>query len=625
MPLCMRNNTKPMKRLFTSVFCILFITVSAQKHKDYWQQRIAYTMNVSMNVEDYTFKGSSQIEYTNHSPDTLNRVFFHLYFNAFRPGSDMDARLQTVSDPDGRMLTKEKSSRISVLAENEAGYLRVAQVTQNQGVVLQTAHEETILVVDLEAPLLPKSTTTLNLDFEGRVPLQIRRSGRNSEESVALSMSQWYPKMVEYDHEGWHDYPYIAREFHGVWGDFDVKLTLDKSYTVAATGYLQNADEIGHGYTDKEVRIRKNQENLTWHFKADNVHDFMWAADPEYVHDTLVTKDDVTLHFFYKNQPELVENWKNLQPKTDEAMTFFNQHIGKYPYTQYSVVQGGDGGMEYAMATLITGDRPFASLVGVMVHELAHSWFQHVLATNEGKHSWMDEGFTSYISSLCMNSIMERNQEHPYAGSYRGYYALVESGIEEPQTTHSDRYDTNFAYSIAAYSKGSVFLAQLGYVIGKDALEKTLKRYYNDYKFTHPTPNDFISTAEKVSGAHLGWYLNDFTQTTKTIDYSIVSVTPISSGTVVELERIGGMGMPIDLVVTLQDESQRHYYIPLTEMRAEKPNETELTRITLNDWSWAQKNYSFVLSFPVEGIKTIAIDPSARMADIDQSNNVFRQ
>lgn len=578
-----------------------------------------------MNVEDFTYKGSSTVQYTNHSPDTLNRVFFHLYFNAFRPGSDMDARLQSISDPDNRMVTENKESRISKLSEDEMGYLRVTQITQNQGAPLKTSHEETILVVDLQTPLLPQSSTTLNLDFEGQVPLQIRRSGRNSDEGVALSMSQWYPKMVEYDHEGWHDYPYIAREFHGVWGDFDVKLTLDKNYTVAATGYLQNANEIGHGYADQEVRIRKNQKNLTWHFKASNVHDFMWAADPEYVHDRLVTADDVTLHFFYKNKPELAENWKNLQFRTEEAMNFFNQHVGKYPYKQYSVVQGGDGGMEYAMATLITGDRPFPSLVGVMVHELAHSWFQHVLATNEGKHSWMDEGFTSYISSLCMNSLMGRNQEHPYAGSYRGYYALVESQMEEPQTTHSDRYDKNFAYSIAAYSKGSVFLAQLGYIIGKDALAKTLKRYYADYQFTHPTPNDFIRTAEKVSGAHLGWYLNDFTKTTKTIDYAIESVKPGSAGTAIELKRIGGIGMPIDLVVSLNDGSQHHYYIPLTEMRAEKPNEHELSRTVLSDWSWAQQRYTFEVAHPLENIKTIAIDPSTRMADIDQSNNVFSQ
>ena len=611
-----------MKPYFFAFFSLIALSVSAQKHADYWQQHIAYKMNVDMNASDYTYSGTSEVTYTNHSPDTLNRVFFHLYYNAFRPGSDMDHRLQSISDPDRRMVEEDGASRIATLKEDEMGMLRLTSASQNE-VALSMSHEETVVVVDLAKPLLPHSTTVLNLSFEGQVPLQIRRSGRNSAEGVALSMSQWYPKMVEYDHEGWHDYPYIAREFHGVWGDFDVTLTLDKNYTVAATGYLQNPEEIGHGYSSTDPRIKKSQKTLSWHFKAENVHDFMWAADPEYVHDTLVTDDGVTLNFFYKNRPELQENWKNLQAKTAEAMAFFSRHIGPYPYKQYSVVQGGDGGMEYAMATLITGDRSFESLVGVMVHELAHSWFQHILATNEGKHAWMDEGFTSYISSLCMNELMERNNPRPYAGSYRGYYALVKSGIEEPQTTHSDRYDTNFAYSIAAYSKGAVFLAQLGYIIGDEALAETLKTYYNRFKFTHPTPNDFIRTAEKVSGAHLGWYLNDFAKTTKTIDYAVDQVNATGNNTAVTLERKGAIAMPIDLVVTLNDQSVHHYYIPLTEMRAEKPNETSGERKILSDWSWAKPSYTFELPIDLSHIEKIQIDPTGRMADVDASNNAF--
>ncbi len=611
-----------MKPYFFAFFSLFALGLTAQKDKSYWQQHIAYKMNVDMNVSDYTYSGTSEVTYTNHSPDTLNRVFFHLYFNAFRPESDMDHRLQSISDPDRRMVDENGLSRIAALNEDEMGLLRLTSASQNE-IALNMSHEETIVVVDLAEPLLPNSTAVLNLSFEGQVPLQIRRSGRNSAEGVALSMSQWYPKMVEYDHEGWHDYPYIAREFHGVWGDFDVTLTLDKNYTVAATGYLQNPEEIGHGYSKSAPRIKKSQKTLSWHFKAENVHDFMWAADPEYVHDTLITEEGVTLNFFYKDRPELQENWKNLQIKTAEAMAFFNRHIGHYPYKQYSVVQGGDGGMEYAMATLITGDRSYESLVGVMVHELAHSWFQHILATNEGKHAWMDEGFTSYISSLCMNELMERNNPRPYAGSYRGYYALVKSGMEEPQTTHSDRYDTNFAYSIAAYSKGAVFLAQLGYIIGDDALAQTLKAYYKHFKFTHPTPNDFIRTAEKISGAHLGWYLNDFTKTSKTIDYAVGEVSANGDTTTVTLERKGAIAMPIDLVVTHNDQSVHHYYIPLTEMRAEKPNETEGERTVLSDWSWAKPSYTFELPIDLGDIQKIQIDPTGRMADVDASNNAF--
>ncbi|HCQ16643.1 MAG TPA: peptidase M1, partial [Cryomorphaceae bacterium] len=197
-----------------------------------------------------------------------------------------------------------------------------------------------------------------------------------------------------------------------------------------------------------------------------------WAADPEYIHDKRTAEDGTVLHFFYKDNDEIKENWKNLQEKTEELLLFFNENIGPYPWDQYTVAQGGDGGMEYAMLTLITGERNFGSLVGVTAHELAHAWFQHLLATNESKHEWMDEGFTSYISSAAMNQVMETYAENPHTGSYRGYMQLANSGVEQPQTTQADRYNLNAAYGAAAYSKGAVFLAQLGYVIGKDNLDK---------------------------------------------------------------------------------------------------------------------------------------------------------
>ncbi len=154
--------------------------------------------------------------------------------------------------------------------------------------------------------------------------------------------------------------------------------------------------------------------------------DFAWAADPEYIHDKRTAADGTVLHFLYKNNPEIKENWKNLQPKTEELLLYFNEHIGPYPWPQYSVIQGGDGGMEYAMLTLITGERSFGSLVGVTAHEFAHAWFQHLLATNESKHEWMDEGFTSYISDLAMNEVMDMNEENPFTGSYRSYNRLGE-------------------------------------------------------------------------------------------------------------------------------------------------------------------------------------------------------
>ncbi len=595
----------------------------AQSQTAYWQQHVDYEMNVNMDVETYNYSGTQKLVYTNNSSDTLYRVYYHLYFNAFQPGSEMDIRLQTIKDGDGRML-QDGESRIASLDKTEIGYLHAKSLKQD-GQELTINEEGTILVVDLVEPIAPGSKTTFDMVFEGQVPLQIRRSGRNNSEGVALSMSQWYPKMVEYDFEGWHPNPYIAREFHGVWGDFDVKLTIDKDFTVGGTGYLQNPQEIGHGYETLGTKVKAKGKTLTWHFKAPNVHDFMWAADPDYVHDILEMENGPTLHFFYKDNPDILENWKNLQPKTAQAMEFFNKNIGEYPYEQYSVIQGGDGGMEYPMSTLITGERKFGSLVGVMVHELAHSWFQHALATNESKHSWMDEGFTTFISSLCMNQIMNQEKDNPFEGSYKGYFWLVNSGSEQPQTTHADRYALNSAYGIAAYSKGAIFLSQLGYVIGQDKLMETIRKYYNDFKFKHPVPNDIKRTAEKVSGMELDWYLTDWTQTTNTIDYGIKEVVAEGDKTKIVLERVGLMPMPLDILIADSSSNQETYYVPLRMMRGEKENPyPTLNRTIVKDWAWVASTYELIIDKPIENISGISIDPSQLMADIDRENNIWQ-
>ena len=596
----------------------------AQNSNSYWQQHVDYAMEVEMDVESYQYEGTQKLIYTNNSPDDLSRVYYHLYFNAFQPGSEMDIRLQNVKDPDGRMYVEGKS-RIAALTPGEIGYLTPISLTQDgQNVVFK--EEGTVLVVDLAKPIPAGGKTTFQMEFKGQVPVQIRRAGRNNKEGVALSMSQWYPKMAEYDFEGWHADPYIAREFHGVWGDFDVKLTIDKDYVVGGTGYLQNPQEIGHGYEAPGTKVKKVKgKTLTWHFKAPMVHDFMWAADPDYLHDTLMMENGPTLHFLYKNDPEIIENWKKLQPKTAEAMEFFSKNIGEYPYKQYSVIHGGDGGMEYAMSTLITGGRKLSSLIGVMSHEMAHSWFQHILATNEAKHEWMDEGFTSFISTLCMNKIMGRNKSNPFENTYKGYRNLALSGREQPQSTHADRYEHNYAYGASAYSKGAVFLSQLGYIIGQDKLMETLRKYYEDFKFKHPVPNDIKRTAEKVSGMELDWYLTDWTQTTNTIDYGIKNVFGDGGKTTVSMERKGLMPMPLDILVVYNDGSRELFYTPLRMMRGEKENPyADIKRTVLQDWPWAYPSYEFTINRPINELRAIMVDPSQLMADVDPENNIWQ-
>jgi hypothetical protein len=619
-------------------FLLLSLVISATsfgQKKGYWQQKVDCKMSVTMDVKNYQYKGNQELIYTNNSNDTLTKVYYHLFNNAFQPGSEMDMRLQNVKDPDGRMVTKTKvgdktvtESRIAKLSPTEIGFLHVANVKQD-GVSVTAKEVETILEVVLDKPILPGNSTKFTLDFTGQVPVQVRRSGRNNKEGVELSMSQWYPKMAEFDFEGWHADAYIAREFHGVWGNFDVKITIDKNYTLGGTGYLQNPNEIGFNYQDEGVKVEipKKQKTLTWHFVAPMVHDFTWAADKNYIHDKLQIANGTTLHFLYKNNPKILGNWKNAQPITAKIMEYYNKNVGDYPYKQYSVIQGGDGGMEYAMCTLILGEGTFDGLVGVIAHEMGHSWFQHILASNESKHPWMDEGFTSFIETKVSNEMATKKVANPFEGSYKTYSRLVESGKEQPLSTHGDRYDENRSYSIASYVKGELFLSQLEYLIGKENQMKTVKRFYSDFKFKHPTPNDVKRTAERVSGALLDWYLIDWTQTLNTIDYGIKNVDAATDGvqkTGISLERIGRMPMPIDLLVEYTDGSIESFYIPLRMMGYEKENPTpEIKRTILKDWTWGNPNYFFELDKPKSSIKKITIDPSGLMADVKRDNNSY--
>ena len=183
--------------------------------------------------------------------------------------------------------------------------------------------------------------------------------------------------------------------------------------------------------------------------------------------------------------------------------------------------------MEYPMATLITDERTLGNLVGVSVHELMHSWYQMILGTNESLYAWMDEGFTSYVSAEVMDhlratrTIPGDKAENAQSGNYGGYFALAMSGKEEPMTTHADHFMSNFAYGRAAYSKGAVYMAQLGYIIGQENLQAGLLKYFDTWKFKHPNSNDFIRIMEKQSGLELDWH--------KAVSYTHLTLPTICS------------------------------------------------------------------------------------------------
>ncbi len=613
-----------MKRLFILPLLFSFGFLSAQPER--WQQHADYEMNIDMDVSKDRYHGTQRITYTNNSPDTLNQVFYHLYFNAFQPGSMMDVRSRTITDADARV-----SDRISRLKPEEQGWIKVNSLKHN-GKAVQYEMSETILEVTLTEPVLPGGQAVFEMDWNAQVPLQIRRSGRDNKEGVEYSMAQWYPKMCEYDYQGWHSNPYIAREFYGIWGNFDVKITIDKNYLVAAGGYLQNPQEVGYGYEAAGQPVtRPAGDKLTWHFKAPDAHDFVWAADPDYTHTKIDAEDGTVMHFVWQKGKGYDDQWQKLPSIMNRARTMMNRHFGKYPHREYYFIQGGDGGMEYPLATLITGNRGLNSLVGVAVHEQLHSWYQMVLGTNESLYAWMDEGFTTYAETVVENELAgegllpgKKAEENPHADNYSAYVQLATSGQEEPLTTHADHFNTNYAYSLAAYIKGAVFLNQMEYIVGKAAFEKGLLRYFDTWKFKHPNANDVTRVFEKQSGLELDWYKEDWVNTINTIDYAVDTVVSEDRNTTrVVIGRKGRMAMPLDVVVTYKNGEKELFYAPLESMRGLKPAENNTKRSVLPDHRWVDPTYTFTIPERLKNIVRIEIDPSHRIADLEWENNVW--
>ena len=587
---------------------------------DRWQQHIDYKIKAALDVNTNIVKGTEDIVYTNNSTDTLRKVYFHLYWNAFQPNSSMDVRSRElgkntmtsrrgdiIKDWDARV-----TDRIQKLTPTEIGYQRVSAITIN-GKAQKLIEHETILEVQLTNPIAPKAATKLSLVFEAQVPKQIRRSGRDNAEGVRYSMSQWYPKMVEYDYQGWNTNAYIAREFYGVWGNFDVSLQLDKSYMVAATGVLQNPNSIS------------TKEGLqTWNFKGNNVHDFVWAADNQFKHLSKEVRKGLTIHVYYKEKNASNDSaWANVLWAAEKALPFIEKNFGAYPYPQYSFIQGGDGGMEYAMATLIKGPS-----LGTVFHEWMHNWYQQILGTNESLYAWMDEGFATFAESKVSRwydanmaaqspfisekaktqvtaNITRAKLELPLtqAGSYNGYLALVKSGLEEPLTTHADHFNTNYAYSNAAYSKGATFLGVLGYIVGDSVRDAIMINYYNTWKFKHPNANDFIRVAEKTSGIQLQWFKEYWVNSIKTIDYALNDIQTGNNTAIISIQRNGKLPMPIEVLITYKDGTSELHYIPLDLMLGAKMEEGGVNRIVHREWQWVSPTYTFETTRPLSALK----------------------
>ena len=498
----------PLRKIFFLVFIFCF---QHSVFSQYWQQQVNYIIEVSLNDKLHTLDGFEKITYTNNSPDTLNYMWFHLWPNAYK--NDKTA----FSD----QLLENGNTKFYFSSKEERGYINRLDFKVN-GVAAKT--EDHPNYIDIIKVLLPKSLPpsqqiTITTPFHVKLPFNFSRGGHDGQ---SYQITQWYPKPAVYDKKGWHEMPYLDQgEFYSEFGNFDVRITIPSNYVVAATGELQNEEEK-KWLLDKsdELKIEKNEKiqkvppkntistakktqpkttnnklqtstTKTLQYLQNNVHDFAWFADQRFIVklDTLALSEGKTINVFSYYTPEEKESWKNSIQFAKEAIRFYSREVGKYPYSVVSVVQGPKsfgGGMEYPTITVISPISPEKGLDIVIAHEIGHNWFYGILASNEREHPWMDEGINSFY-------------EKKYTEAKYGLLPQLEELLfqtkamqktDQPiETRAADLSLTN--YATVTYHKTAQWMRLLEQEYGKEAFQKKMQSYYEEWKFKHAYPEDF--------------------------------------------------------------------------------------------------------------------------------------
>lgn len=608
-----------MRKSFIILFAFVISQFQAQQNA-YYQQAAQYKMDIDVNAEQFTYQGTQTLKYRNNSPDELNVVYFHLYWNAFKPNSMMDQRVASQGKNGDSRLQKDGISRLASIPKNEEGTQNIHWIKQN-GKELKFEIQETVMKVYLDKPIKAHSKTTFTMEWDAVIPQQIRRAGRNNKEGVDMTMTQWYPKIAEYDYDGWATFDYVGREFHAPFADFDVTIKINKDYVVGAGGTLLNPKEV-KGY-DASAQIKADQNKATWKWTAKNMLDFAWAADKDYSVESFDVPQGPKVYFVYLKNDK-TKAWGEAKPYVTKYFQIMNSKFGKYAYPSYAFIQGGDGGMEYGMCTMILGEaKNIEDLMGLMAHEGSHSWYQQMLATNEPVRPWMDEGFTSYAESYVMHQLFppKDNRPNAFVEKIDAYRKFLKKQIEEPAVWLGDHHDNGTAYSYASYVKGELYLVQLGYIVGEENLSKIMTEYFKEWSMKHPTDRDFLHIAQKVSGLDLKWFHHYWINTTKTIDYGIKDVQYGNTSTTITLVNNSQVPMPIDFSVITADNKMVNYQIPLNMTHTWKTKDAFGEFTTLKYWPWTQKEYTLTIPYNKSQLRVLGIDFSHRLADVNPEDN----
>ncbi|HYO23281.1 MAG TPA: M1 family metallopeptidase [Flavisolibacter sp.] len=515
-----------MKKL--ALFYLSFTLFASANAQNYWQQQADYKIDVSLNDQERSLKGLLTLEYTNNSPDKLVFIWFHLWPNAYKNDNTAFAQ-QVKADKDG-------AKRLSSIKDR--GYIDSLDFRINDQKLKVEAHPQYIDVVKVYLPqaLETGKKVVLTTPFYTKLSSYNSRSGY---EGQSYMVCQWYPKPAVYDRKGWHAMPYLDQgEFYSEFGNFTVNITTPSAYIVGASGVLQNEAErarykemgkanVGAKTKSNKIAYKPSGVSKTLTFKAENVHDFAWFADKDFVvrYDTLQLASGKVVDVYTYHHPDGNKYWTNSTEYVKTGTRSYSEYIGEYAYPVVQAVEGPknvmSGGMEYPMITLITSpDADEERLDAVITHEVGHNWFYGMLASNERLHAWLDEGLNSYYqfryeaekwkaNSIFGNAIPKELTQRPVAEFQAAVYGAMntipmEGAIETPAADFKSKDE----YGLITYVKTAIWMYALEQEFGKEKLDKAVQAYFNQWKFRHPYPEDMKAAFEKELGKDLTPYFD---------------------------------------------------------------------------------------------------------------------
>jgi hypothetical protein len=590
----------------------IFASLQVKSQQNYFQQQVDYKINVSLDDENHILKGDELIHYTNNSKDTLKFLFFHLYPNAYKNDKSSFAAQEVENGQTKFYFSKEE----------QRGFIDSLdfRVNDNKVTVNNYNEQEDVVLLELNQPLLPAQAIDIRTSFRVVLPEVFSRLGHDGQN---YQITQWYPKPAVYDVEGWHPMPYLDQgEFYSEFGNFEVNISTPSNYVIAATGELQTQSE-------KQFLKNRIEQKATWvntksnplsettfktvQFKQSNVHDFAWFASKSFVVEidtaTLPTSEKVECLSYFK--PENAKIYENSTSITVFTIEYLSKHVGKYPYAHASIVDGtllAGGGMEYPMITVIGKLQSKRELQTVIIHEVGHNWFQGILASNERAHPWLDEGVNSFYESQIEKAYKKVDTTKTNQLADRALksinenliYALVASENQDQAIGEKSEDFSNMNYGAIVYKKAPAMLKYLQAYLGNEKFEQCMKKYFDGWKFKHPSPNDIQRVFERETAENLDWFFKDGIYSTKKIDYKLVSAKQIQGGDyIIRIARKKTFQGPVPISAMQQDSTVVTQWVKYPE-----------TQIVLNE---PQRKYS-----------RFEIDPSHQIPDLNMRNNTFR-